>query len=91
MSIWSSVRLEGDPLSDLPARDGYTGELDTPGLSTPEPGAVGVATAIGWHDFIRLSCDGGQLPSQGEVLITIDQAKALIQALTIAIDDISEA
>jgi hypothetical protein len=75
VSIWSSIFVNDDPLLNIPERDNYNCEI----LSGV--GSIDVATT--WHECIRFCVDYPK--DETQLLLTTDEARALIERLTTAI------
>lgn len=93
MSIWGSVRIDGAELLDrIPARCNYCGRTETHQCGPVVEEMVGdhgdIDVAVTWHEFIRFSVT--LPPSEGQLLLTTDEAEQLIRTLRAAIDALPE-
>lgn len=89
MSIWSSVRIHGsDKLDHIPARCNYCGRTETHQCGSAIEEMVGdhgeIDVAVTWHQFVRFTV--WSPPSEGQLLLTADEAEQLIRTLQWAID-----
>lgn len=75
MSVWSSVFVNDDPLLEIPERDYYSCDV------LDGVGSIDLATT--WHECIRFCVDYPK--GENQLLLTVDEARALIDRLTTAI------
>jgi hypothetical protein len=90
VSIWTSVSENPDTLECIPERNAYGGE-SVPGRT----GGVDFATATSWNSLIRFGVvevgrgDEVGVGVSAELLITVDEAEAVIRNLQACIETIA--